>query len=147
MCGLEESEGAGLWQPESISNGSGGDTVDWDKNLMGTRGSSSSTDIEPQRPSTAPKRRRGKPKKKRKTKSKLPFLVNPLLFSNNTTRRPNRMTDNTAQLGAQALRGHEFCPYAAAAKFPYKYIDRSLMQPVSDNFFANGLFRERGWTL
>ena len=57
------------------------------------------------------------------------------------------MADRTSQLGALAPRGQGFCPYASVAKFPYKYIDRPLMQPVSDNFFANGLFRERGWTL
>ena len=69
------------------------------------------------------------------------------LPSMNTARQQNDMTDNTPELGALANRGHDFCPYSSVAKFPYKYIDRSLMQPVSDNFFANGLFRERGWTL
>ena len=58
-----------------------------------------------------------------------------------------RMNDNSSMLGALARQGHDFCPYAALAKFPYKYIDRAFLQPVSANFFAAGLFRARGWTL
>jgi organic hydroperoxide reductase OsmC/OhrA len=86
--------------------------------------------------------------KKEKTTSKL-TLVNQTLPSLLRQHRVtnNKMKDNLAEIGALAHHGHDFCPYAAVAKFPYKYISRNLMQPVSDNFFANGLLRERGWTL
>ena len=60
---------------------------------------------------------------------------------------PINMEDNVAELGALANTGHDFCPYAAVAKFPYKYIDKAHLQPVSEVHFAGGQFRARGWTL
>ncbi|KAL8796896.1 MAG: hypothetical protein Q9195_000979 [Heterodermia aff. obscurata] len=60
---------------------------------------------------------------------------------------PTDMEDNIANLGVLANVGHDFCPYAAVAKLPYKYIDKANLQPVSDAYFAGGQFRARGWTL
>ena len=60
---------------------------------------------------------------------------------------PINMEDNTAKLGVLAKIGHDFCPYAAVAKFPYKYIDKAHLQSVSEVHFAGGQFRARGWTL
>ena len=57
------------------------------------------------------------------------------------------MKDNVDQLDELALPGQEFCPYAAVAKFPYKYIAKEHLQPVSEVYFAAGQFRARGWTL
>ena len=57
------------------------------------------------------------------------------------------MIDNSTHLGALAHQGHDFCPYAAVAKYPYKYITKAYMQTVSANFFAGGLLRARGWNL
>ena len=57
------------------------------------------------------------------------------------------MKDNIAEVGELSEVGHKFCPYAAVAKFPYKYIDKAHLQPVSEVYFASGQFRARGWTL
>ena len=57
------------------------------------------------------------------------------------------MKDNIAEVGELTEVGQNFCPYAAVARFPYKYIDKAHLQPVSEVYFADGQFRARGWTL
>ena len=57
------------------------------------------------------------------------------------------MEDNVVKLGDLAKVGQKFCPYAAVAKFPYKYMGKAHMQTASELYFAGGQFRARGWTL
>lgn len=109
-------------------------------NNHSTRFSSSSSEPVPSR-ATASRRRR---KKKRKGKKKQ--LIDSTIINYNP-HYPAKMKDKSAEIGELAEVGHNFCPYAAVAKFPYKYIDKAHLQPVSEVHFAGGQFRARGWTL
>ncbi|KAL9640578.1 MAG: hypothetical protein Q9164_000185 [Protoblastenia rupestris] len=51
------------------------------------------------------------------------------------------------KVGQLASHQERFCPYAAVIKYPYRHLRGEVSQVVSDNFFANGAFRERGWSL
>ena len=114
-------------------------SLEWDKSL--TRGSSDSSVVECRQLSKRSKQRAAI---KREQRNKLKLYCR--LCSSNT-RRSVKMSDNITTLGVLAHRGHDFCPYAAVAKYPYKYIDKGYMQTVSANFFAGGLLRARGWSL
>ena len=63
------------------------------------------------------------------------------------TEIPNKMYDNSTVLGALAGPEHDFCPYAAVAKYPYKYLHPKWAEEVSQVFFAHGLLQARGWTM
>ena len=106
-----------------------------------TRGSSRNDHSDSLVPSRTPASRQRRNRRKGKNQNHiLPTITyNP--------QYPINMEDNIDKLGVLAKVGHDFCPYAAVAKFPYKYIDKAHMQPVSDVYFAGGQFRARGWTL
>ncbi|KAL9129988.1 MAG: hypothetical protein Q9217_001710 [Psora testacea] len=50
------------------------------------------------------------------------------------------------RVGQLASPQERFCPYAAVNKYPYKHLQDEEKVVVSDNFFAHGAFRERGWS-
>lgn len=111
-----------------------------------TRGTSSNSDSDSDRDNLVPSRTpasRKRRSKRRKGKNKHHFLST-ITYSRHYS---INMEDNIAELGVLAKVGHDFCPYAAVARFPYKYIDKAHLQPVSEVHFAGGQFRARGWTL
>ena len=113
-----------------------------DRHLTQDTSSNSNSDCDNLVPSRTPASRKRR-SKRRKGKNKHHFL-------STITSSPQcsiNMEDNLAELGVLAKVGHDFCPYAAVAKFPYKYIDKAHLQPVSEVHFAGGQFRARGWTL
>jgi hypothetical protein len=43
--------------------------------------------------------------------------------------------------------GMSFCPFLAITKFPYKYADSALRQPIATAFFDGGKIYNRSWDL
>jgi hypothetical protein len=43
--------------------------------------------------------------------------------------------------------GMSFCPFLAITKFPYKYADPALRQPIATAFFDEGKIYNRSWDL
>lgn len=60
---------------------------------------------------------------------------------------PIKMYGETFRPGALARPEHEFCPYSAIAKYPYKHLNYRWGEMVSQAFFAHGQFQAWGWTM
>ena len=60
---------------------------------------------------------------------------------------PMKMYENAPVHGALARPEHDFCPYSAVAKYPYKYLNYKWAEMVSQAFFAGGQLQARGWTM
>ncbi|KAI4124777.1 MAG: hypothetical protein LQ338_004636 [Usnochroma carphineum] len=54
---------------------------------------------------------------------------------------------STPAIGQEAPKDWKFCPLGAVSKWPYKFFQRIDSETISQNFFAAGRFRTRGWTL
>ena len=53
------------------------------------------------------------------------------------------------RLGQLACEEDRFCPFAAVAKYPYRYFyrDRDAQKIVAEHFWDGGQFKEHGWNM
>jgi len=51
------------------------------------------------------------------------------------------------KVGQLASTEQKFCPFAAVTKFPYRHLHGDESEEVSQQYFANGKFRARGFTM
>lgn len=54
---------------------------------------------------------------------------------------------NVLKVGQLAGVDERFCPVAAVAKWPYRHLFGDESDKVSKEYFANGRFRSREWTM
>lgn len=51
------------------------------------------------------------------------------------------------KVGRLASDDEKFCPFAAVTKFPYRHLYGDESEKVSQEYFAYGKFRSRGFTM